>query len=48
MDLWVTLCLLAVLGSIALFLCYFISGALDFDDAKRVDKARLGDFDDES
>ena len=48
MDLWVTLSLLGVLGSIAVFLCYFISGALDFDDAKRVDKARAGDFDDES
>lgn len=44
MDLWVTICLVGVLGSIAVFLCYFISGALDFDDAKRVDKARAGNF----
>ena len=42
MDLWITIGLVAVLASIAVFLCYFISGALNFDDAKRVDKARTG------
>ncbi|MEK3890202.1 hypothetical protein [Bacillus sp. FSL K6-3431] len=47
MDLWITIGLVFVLGSIAVFLCYFISGALNFDDAKRVDKARVGKSDDD-
>ncbi|MBS4179263.1 hypothetical protein [Lederbergia citrea] len=45
MDLWVTLCLVGVLGSIATFLAYFISTGLNFDDSHRVDKVPPNDFD---
>ncbi len=46
MQLWIiTLGFVCVLGAIAIFLVYFISTALDFDDAHRIDKVPQNDFD---
>lgn len=44
MDLGVTLGLFGVLIVTAGFLCYYISGALNFEDAKRVDKKPNNDI----
>ncbi|HEY4552624.1 MAG TPA: hypothetical protein VIG80_05485 [Bacillaceae bacterium] len=41
MQLWVTLGLACVLACIALILVYFIGTALNFDDAKRIDKVPM-------
>lgn len=47
MDLMATLGLVGVLAAIAGFLVYFISLAMNFDDAKRIDKVPPNDFNEE-
>lgn len=47
MDLMATLGLIGVLAAIAGFLVYFISLAMNFDDAKRIDKVPPNDFNEE-
>ncbi|MFC5466934.1 hypothetical protein [Lederbergia graminis] len=43
MDLIVTIGLIGVIGAVAAFLSYYLSSALNFEDAKRIDEVPKND-----
>ncbi|MBW8348327.1 hypothetical protein K0H71_02565 [Bacillus sp. IITD106] len=44
MQTWILIGIMAILGSIAAFLMYFINSAMNSDDAERIDEVPQNNF----